>query len=308
MKSLQIFTIFLISILMISCKKKSETVAQEPVVNAATPVSVAFPTDTLSINNDISINATATYLLKSDVKANATGYITNVRINLGDAVKKGQFLFSVQTKESRALGNTINKLDPSFRFSGVTTVTCPATGFVNALNHQIGDYVQEGEILAGITDSSSFGLVMNVPYEYHEMLINNKNLEINLPDGKTIYGHIAKLLPGVDPISQTEKVLVKPNDNIAIPESLIVTIRLKRQNSQTGLYVPKSAVLTDETQTQFWIMKLKDKNTAVKVNIVKGTENNSYVQIISGNISLKDQIITSGNYGLENNAKVKIEP
>lgn len=260
MKLLKIITVFLFSIVMISCKKNSETVAPEIAVNATTPVTVVFPTDTLSINNAISINAMATYLLKSDVKSNATGYITNVKINLGDAVRKGQFLFSVQTKESRALGNTINKLDPSFRFSGVTSVTCPASGFVNSLNHQIGDYVQEGDILAGITDASSFGFVMNVPYEYHEMLINNKNLEVNLPDGKIIHGHIAKLLPAVDPVSQTEKVLVKPNDNVSIPENLIVNINLKHQQNDTGIYVPKSAVLTDETQTKFWVMKLKDNN------------------------------------------------
>lgn len=186
MKFFKIFTFSLFSVLIISCSKKADAVAQDSAVNSATPVSVAFPTDTLSINNAISINATATYLLKSDVKANTTGYITNMRIGVGENVRKGQILFTVQTKESRALGNTINKLDKSFRFSGVTTVTCPATGYVNLLNHQIGDYVQEGEILAGITDSSSFGFVMNVPYEYHEMLVNNKNLEITMPDGKTI--------------------------------------------------------------------------------------------------------------------------
>ncbi|TXF74838.1 efflux RND transporter periplasmic adaptor subunit [Chryseobacterium sp.] len=306
MKCLKIITFSLFSILMVSCKKKPEIMTDNPTLTSATPVSVAFPTDTLSINNDISINATATYLLKSDVKSNATGYITNVRIKLGDNVRRGQFLFSVQTKESRALGSTINNLDPSFRFSGVTSVSCPATGFVNSLNHQIGDYVQEGEILAGITDASSFGLVMNVPYEYHEMLINNKNLEITLPDGKTIHGHIAKLLPAVDPISQTEKVLVKPNENVSVPENLIVNIHLKQQDNSTGLFVQKSAVLTDEMQTKFWIMKLKDNSTAVKVEIVKGTENEKYVQIISGNINLKDRIITSGNYGLVNNSKVHI--
>ena len=205
------------------------------------------------------------------------------------------------------MGNTINKLDPSFRFSGMTSVMSPASGYVNALNHQNGDYVQEGEILAGITDSSSFGFVMNVPYEYHEILTNNRNLEIKLPDGKTIYGHIAKLLPTVDPVSQTERVLVKPNEPINIPENLIVTINLKQQNSSTGLYVPKSAVLTDETQTKFWVMKLKNDTTAVKVDITKGTENDNWVQIISGNVKLGDRIITTGNYGLENNVKVKVE-
>lgn len=305
MQIFKILTFFLFSIVIISCKK-TEVVAQKTGTNSATPVTVEFPTDTLSIDNAISINATATYLLKSDVKANSTGYITSMRINLGDNVRRGQTLFSVQTKESRALGNTINKLDPSFRFSGVTTVISPANGFVNALNHQIGDYVQEGEILAGITDSSSFGFVMNVPYEYHEMLVNNKNLEITLPDGKTISGRIAKLLPSVDPISQTEKVLVKPIDNISIPENLIVSINLKQQQNDTGVYVPKSAVLTDETQTKFWIMKLKNNDTAVKIDIVKGTENENYVQIISTNINLKDRVITSGNYGLENNAKVRV--
>lgn len=302
----KIFIVFTFAITLISCKKSADLALAEPTINSATPVAVVFPTDTLTIDNAISINATATYLLKSDVKANATGYITNVRINLGDAVRKGQFLFSVQTKESRALGNTINKLDKSFRFSGVTTVTSPATGYVNLLNHQVGDYVQEGEILAGITDSSSFGFVMNVPYENHEMLTNNKNLEINLPDGKTIHGHIAKLLPSVDPISQTEKVLVKPNEQVSIPENLIVTINLKHKQNDTGIYLPKSAVLTDESQTKFWVMKLKNENTAVKIDVVKGTENNNFVQIVSGNINLKDKIITSGNYGLENNAKVKI--
>lgn len=305
-KIFKIILTFTFVLILFSCKKNTVTVAQDSAVNSATPVSVVFPTDTLSINNAISINATATYLLKSDVKANATGYITNLRINLGDNVRRGQILFSVQTKESRALGNTINKLDKSFRFSGVTSVLCPASGFVNSLNHQIGDYVQEGEILAGITDASSFGFVMNVPYEYHEMLINNKNLEINLPDGKTLQGHIAKLLPSVDPVSQTEKVLVKPNENISIPENLIVSINLKHQQNNTGIYVPKSAVLTDETQSKFWVMKLKNKDIAVKVDIVKGTENENYVQIVSENINLKDRIITSGNYGLENNAKVKV--
>ncbi|MFC6269725.1 efflux RND transporter periplasmic adaptor subunit [Frigoriflavimonas asaccharolytica] len=307
-KILKLALIFTIAFSIFSCKKnESQTAIADAPVNSATPVSVVFPTDTLSINNSVSINATATYLLKSDVKANATGYITNMRINLGDQVRKGQLLFSVQTKESRALGNTINKLDKSFRFSGVTTVICPATGYVNLLNHQIGDYVQEGEILAGITDSSSFGFVMNVPYEYHEMLINNKNLKINLPDGKSIDGHIAKLLPSVDAVSQTQQVLVKPNDNVSIPENLIVSIDLKNQQNGIGIYVPKSAVLTDETQTKFWVMKLKNNDTAVKIDVVKGTENENYVQIISGNISLKDKIISTGNYGLENNAKVKVE-
>jgi multidrug resistance efflux pump len=100
------------------------------------------------------------FLLKSNVKANTTGYILKMNIKLSDRVNCGQPLFILQTKEARALGNTVNSLDPSFRFSGRTAVLSPASGYVFMLNHLKGDYVQEGEILATVSDAGSFGFIM----------------------------------------------------------------------------------------------------------------------------------------------------
>lgn len=303
-----LITIILFSLLIFSCKNKTENIpateAQQE--KPKTLVTVAYPSDTAQLNNMITLNASATYLLKSDVKANSNGYITKMTIKLADQVSKGSVLFGLQTKEARALGNTINKLDKSFRFNGETTVVSPATGYVAMLNHQIGDYVQDGEVLATITDASSFGFVADVPYEYLQIIKNKGSLPITLPDNMVLQGKIAKVMPSVDAVSQTVKVLLQVPNNNNIPENLIGTISFSK-TSAYGLSVPKMAVVSDETQSSFWVMKLSNDTTAVKTEITKGVETDKYIQIKSGNLTTKDRVIISGNFGLSDIATVKIQ-
>ena len=211
----------------------------------------------------------------------------------------------MQTKEARALGNTINKLEPSFRFNGNTTVVSPSTGYVAMVNHQIGDYVQDGEVLATITDANSFGFVVDVPFEYLQIIKNKGTLPITLPDATVLQGRVAKRMPTADAVSQTVKVLLQVPNNGNIPENLIGTVTFSKSMSY-GLSVPKMAVLSDETQTNFWVMKMINDSTAVRTDIVKGTETSQYIQIKSGDLTTKDRVIVSGKFGLEDTAIVKI--
>ena len=66
-------------------------------------------------------------------------------------------------------------------------------------------------------------------------------------------------------------------------------------------------MLTDETQSEFWIMKLIDSTTAVKVPIKKGIETMTSVEILSPLLSASDQILVTGNYGLTDTAKVSVQ-
>lgn len=286
-------------------QKENNTIAQDVIANPKTEVSIGFANDSIQISDEISLNATASYLLQSDVKANATGYITGTKIKLGDKVNRGATLFSLQTKEARALGNTINKLDASFRFNGNSSVQSPSSGYVIMVNHQTGDYVQDGEVLATVNDASSFGFVMDVPYEYLNLLKNEKSILLTLPDGTHTTGIIAKVMPSADAISQTVKVLVKvANKNI--PENLIATVTFVK-NKSFGLSVPKAAVVSDETQSSFWVMKLINDSTAVRTDFEKGLENNKWTQVVSGNINTGDRVIVSGNFGLADTALVNIK-
>ncbi|WPO89261.1 efflux RND transporter periplasmic adaptor subunit [Chryseobacterium sp. HR92] len=304
----QLFYLILVSILTFSCKKNDPVAPEEvkPEAKPKTEVAVAYPSDTIQLHNEVTLNATATYLLKSDAKANSTGYITHMNVRLGDRVGRGSVLFGLQTKEARALGNTINKLDKSFRFNGTTTVVSPATGYIVMLNHQIGDYVQDGEILATITDASSFGFVVDVPYEYLQLIKNQNSLSVKLPDGNNLPAKIAKVMPSVDAVSQTVKVLLQVPESSIIPENLIGTVTFSKSTSY-GLSVPKMAILSDETQSSFWVMKIINDTTAVKTPVVKGAETDRYIQIQSGNLTTKDRVIVSGNFGLSDTAAVKIK-
>lgn len=310
MKMPTISFILLLSLLIFASgcnnNQSDSQTAEEQQATPKTPVTIVYPSDTAQLTNEIALNATATYLLKSDLKANTTGYITQMKIKLADQVSRGQVLFGLQTKEARALGTTISKLDSSFRFSGFTSVVSPASGYVEMVNHQVGDYVQEGDILATITDASSFGFVMDVPYEYNQLIIRNGQLTVSLPDGRNLVGHVAKIMPTINPESQTQKVLVKLDDSGNIPENLIATIKLIKQKA-SGISVPKTAVLTDEAQSTFWVMKLINDTTAVEIDILKGIETDERVQVLSENLTVKDRIIISGNYGLSDTASVNIQ-
>ncbi|MBD3749542.1 MAG: HlyD family efflux transporter periplasmic adaptor subunit [Sphingobacteriales bacterium] len=274
-------------------------------IQAVTPVTVVNPSN-VSLNDDLTLNANSVYLLKNLIKANINGYIVNSNVRLGQFVKKGQVLFTLKTKEAQSLGNTINQLDPTFKFSGLNRIISSSSGFISSLNHQAGDYVQDGEPLLQITDQNSFGFLMNVPYEYHLLFKINEEVTILLPDRRQLAGVIAQIMPALDSISQTQQVLVKVKSNTPIPENLIATIKLSKKTS-SQLTVPTSCVLTDESQQNFWIMKMINDSTAVKIPIQKGIENNDRIEILSPTLSEKDLILLTGNYGLADTARVKIQ-
>ncbi len=299
--------VFLLSVglLIDGCGTKDSTSSSESQI-PITPVTVANP-EIRSMKEEITLNATSVYLLKTDIKATINGYVFKSRIQLGDKVRKGEILFQLQTKEARSLGNTVNKLDPTFRFTGLNNIACPTNGYVVMFNHQKGDYVQEGEILATISDHNSFGFVLNLPYELNGILMDNKEINISLPDGKVLIGIINKIMPELDSVSQTQRVFIKIKQLPNLPENLIARVVLVKKKINRAITLPKQAILSDENQTIFWVMKLINNTTAVRINIKKGMESAGRVQIIEPLFAKKDRIIISGNYGLADTAKVSIQ-
>ncbi len=300
-----LYTLSLSILMFASCGGSGASDASGEAVKTVTPVTVTSPQN-ISLNEEITLNATSTYLLKFGVKANINGYIQSSSVKVGQSVGKGSTLFVLKTKEAKSLGNTINKLDPSFNFSGLNLIKSPVNGFITNLNHQAGDYVQDGEQLAELTDKSSFGFLMSLPYEYNQLLAKNKNVTIHLPDGRNITGIVAQIMPALDSASQTQKVLIKIPSQYTIPENLIATIAISK-NTSSKISLPKESVLADESQQQFWVMKMINDSTAVKIPVKKGIEANNRIEILSPNFTGTEKILITGNYGLADTALVKIK-
>ena len=251
-----------IFIALYACNTKVETQNE---VEAKIPVTLTT-IDTTAMNSYVDLNATASFLVKNIIKANATGYLKSVTVQNTDDVSKGKMLFSLQTKEAKVLGNTINKIDPSLNFGSPIKINAEANGYITNINAQSGDYVQDGDQLAVINDITSFGIVLSLPYELKQFVKPNQELTAFLTDGTSIKTTVQKFIPTVDMASQTQNVVLKCAKN-DIPENLILKVRIYKKSNSKSISLPKSAVLSDETETEFWIMKMIDNTTAVKFPI-----------------------------------------
>ncbi len=298
---------FILCLVTFGCKQKDSTSAESDTPETRTPVtvtSVSFD----PIKEYIELNATASFLQQSYIKANLNGYIKQVNIKIGDYVNRGKTLFVLKTKEAEAIGNAVNRLNPDFKFSGVNVISANANGYVTDLNHQPGDYVQDGEQLAVMSDSKSFVFVMNVPYEDKPYVSIGKQVDVILPDAERLEGTISSAMPMIDSVSQTQSYSVRVNPTHTIPQNLVVKIKIIKVSKTAAATLPKKSILSDETLSEFWVMKMINDTTAVKIPIKKGIETGDRVEILSPDFSPKDRILSSGNYGLADTALVIAKP
>ena len=286
------------------CHPVEEGEPEETIV-AITPVTI----DSVKygpVTDSLELNASSTYLQNSYVKSIAAGFIQSVQVKPGDFVSNGKTLFTLETKESAAIGETISSLDSSFKFSGLITVQAKGHGYITQLNHQPGDYVQDGEQLAVISDQNSFVFILNMPYEDRNIVLANKTVFLSLPDGTRLTGTIGTVFPNVDSLTQTQGVTIRVSANHSIPQNLIAKVHILRNSKERTQTVARAAVLTNDAQTSFWVMKLIDSTTAVKIPVEKGMEFPDRIEIIDPVFKRSDQILISGNYGLTDTAKVRI--
>jgi multidrug efflux pump subunit AcrA (membrane-fusion protein) len=288
----------------VSCiNREPDTVEQA--ISVQVPVTVTGVSEE-PLEEYVELSATSSFLLKNYIKANATGYLQSTQIQPGQFVKAGQALFTIKTKEAEILGNTVNKLDSSFKFSGTNVIRAGIAGFISQINHQSGDYVQDGEQLAAINDAGSFVFILELPYELRSYVKLGDKVQVNLPDGEKIPGQVSSLMPTVESVSQTQNVVIKVNSGHTIPENLVAKVKIPKIVRDHASSLPKAAVLSDETQTSFWVMKMIDSVTAIKIPVKKGIETPDRIEIISPVFSKTDKILLSGNYGLPDTAKVSI--
>ena len=301
--------IFIVVVLMLSAcgstSKEPEAAAKDSVAEG-TPVTVTT-VDKGGLTDSIELNAVSTFLQKSYVKAVTNGYLQSSDVYPGRYVQVGQTLFTLQTKESRSIGNSIKILDTTLHFAGITAIKANQHGYITQLNHQSGDYVQDGEQLAVISDQNSFVFLLDVPYELRPFVLGKKNVQVVLPDGTRLDGRVGEVMPTVDSASQTQNIVIRVPTNKMIPENLIGKVKIVKTAKANTQSLPKPAVLTDETESTFWVMKLVDSTTAVKVPVVKGLETKDKVEILSPAFAPADKILVTGNYGLPDTAKVKVE-
>jgi len=291
----------LLCIVFISCGDSAPPPEHSPI---GTPVKVAHP-KRADMTEFIDLNANTVFLDKEIVRATFQGFIENIYKNIGDEVKSGEVLLRIKTKESAADDSLRLSLGSEI-FQGFVNLRVRSDGVLTSLNYHSGDFVSDGEEIAIISDPSSLRISLNVPYQYVGKIRRDKRCDIFLPDGTTLPAVIQKVVPSVDPASQTQTFLLKMEDGVGLPENLNINARVSLRTVKNALTVPRSAVMSNETLDQFWIMKMLNDSTALRVDIRGGIENDSLVQIVNPELNISDLIISDGAFGLPDTARVTI--
>ena len=305
MKSITSILLIIFSLsVFVSCTSRKAEVSQDKVDSKAS-VKTTFVING-SIDDLIRLNGKTVFLKKSAVFSSIPGYVKRVYVQYGDLVKKNDLLFEIQTKENKAMEKT--DLDPqlSFAKSGVISILAPSDGILSELNiNSPGVYVVEGTQLCTVTVNQDMMVQVNVPFEYNQMIASNKACKVILPDSTFLDGNIVKIMPVINETSQTQNVLIKVRSNRQLPENLNVTVQFIKSTHSKAMLIPREALLTNEVQQEFWVMKILHDSLAVKVPVKKGFANYHMVEIISADVSVSDPVIIEGAYGLPDSTIVK---
>ena len=287
-------------ILITGCRQTVNN--SEKATPTAVPATVS-PLHNGRMSSYIDLSATSAFLFKAAVKAPVTGYIENMHISQGDAVENSRLLFTIKTKEASAI---MNDSVSSLKFKGIVNVNSAVAGLISSIEHPKGDYVAEGDQLCQIAIPGSFVFILDIPYEVSGSIKLNTRCEIILPDGHSVDGIIKSRFPSMESSSQTERFIVKLTESLNLPENLIAKVRIMKETVDKAVSLPKSSILADETMQNFWVMKLINDSTAVKVPVTTGIIDKDNVQIKMPVFKDTDLFLSSGNYGLGDTANVKV--
>ncbi len=299
--NLVLFLSIISPFLIYSCGGENDTPRE---IDSGTPVTITHPFRT-SISDFIELNGNTVFLTKEIVRATFQGFIEKVDKNIGDFVKPGEDLFQIRTMELAA-SDSLNISIGNEHFKGIVTLKAQSDGVLTELNYHQGDFVSNGEQLALISNPISMRIEVNVPFEDVSKAKIGSNSEIQLPDGEILKGTVDRNIPNVNSATQTQTYYIKLNKYKTLPENLNVTVRIPFNKSKDVLVLPRSSIVTNVTQDSFWIMKLINDTTVVRVNIKKGIERDSLVQILNPSFSPEDRIVSGGAYGLPDSSKVEI--
>jgi multidrug efflux pump subunit AcrA (membrane-fusion protein) len=294
-----------LSLLSCNHKEKENDDVSKSTKPAKTPVTIATITEE-DITENVTLNASSSYLKKNNLKSTANGYIKTIDAIIGQEVKTGTVLFTIQTKEAAAYKN-LNLKDTNLLYSGMIKIKATCDGVVSSIAHYAGEYVQDGDQLCTISDRNSLVFLLQVPYVLNKYIHLNDGCTIILPDSTSLKAKIDSKLNEMDATSQMISYMIKPLISSSIPENLLATVSIVKLHKTNAIIIPKAAVLGNETQTEFWVMKLINDTTAIKVLVTTGIKDRQNIEIISPKFSNQDRILTTGNYGLPDTATVDVK-
>lgn len=336
------FTLLLVALLTALTGCKSEEQAHHATVSELPPLEVKVVTAEESTPlRQIEIMATVEAAQSASVAARVSGNITELPVNLGSKVNKGDTLVVISANEIKAKLNqaqaqleqvernltrernllkknaatpeSVKTLEDSKRIAEAaykeaktmldyTVIKAPFDGVITIKSANVGDLAIPGKTLLKLEDESSLQVITDVP----EALI----LDLSLGDELTVKieaaalevsGTITEIAPKADLASRTAPVKLQIPVSPRIRSGQFARVSLPGTKG-TAIMIPQDAVRPFGQLERVFIVQ----NDVARLQLIKtGLVVADRIEVLSG-ISAGDQVVVSDNIELSDGRKIVV--
>ncbi|HLL16491.1 MAG TPA: efflux RND transporter periplasmic adaptor subunit [Pyrinomonadaceae bacterium] len=212
---------------------------------------------------------------------------------------------AIQTAES-AVASARAQVAIAQKAVADATIRAPYAGYVSNRPIAVGEYVTPAGIIATVLRTNPIKLQLQVPEAEAPFITPGMgvSLEVDAHRQRKFAGRVTAVNPAIDPVSRaaTVEAAVENGDN-ALRSGMFATARIVRAGGSRTVYVPRSAVFSDQN-TQSYRVFVIDKDMA-KLRVVQiGTEEGDFIQILSG-VNADETVATSNLQQLFEGARVR---
>ncbi len=296
--------LLLIAIIAWGCstKQKSDSNGSDEPVTVAqvqvTQVNYRTLADTLDVNGQVMEGQQLT------VRAPVTGYVTKLYVRPGEQVQAGRTLFAIRTREQAVLAQ--DSSGNSLPQPSAVIVRAPVDGQIATVSTGEGIYVAEGSSMATLNSKNNLYLEVYIPAQWSNKVQPGDSALVEWADGQKKWAKVGSRLAQADSQSQSVMFMINniPTSRLLPGERLMVQIPVNKVVNEQVL--PKDAVLTDESMSSWWVMKMINDSVAVRVPVTTGISAGNWIAVPKPKFKMSDRILVQGNFGLADTARVKV--
>ena len=292
-----------------------------------------IPVKTSKIKNKISLQSIIKTNQNIVLQPEFTGPISNIKVVEGQSVNKGDVLMIVDDggleqsvefqKEQLKLSKTIferqsrlwaDKIGSEIEYLEAKTafktqksrysqlneqlqksvITAPFDGEIDDIFIELGELVTPGQSpLLRLISTSEMYLEAEVPEKYLKSVSVGTPVEIEIPVlNKKINTKVSFIGKHINTVSRTFRVVVKIKKTDSLSPNLISTLHIFDYINNNALIIPTN-IISENSDGSEYVYSVNNNNTAQKIFIKTGNEENGYVEVIEG-LKENDIIINEG--------------
>lgn len=214
----------------------------------------------------------------AEVKARFTGQVRSVKVELGQKVKKGQVLATVESNESLQVFN----------------VTAPISGTILSRNTNVGNLTSDAPLFS-IVDLSKVWAKFHIFPKDTGYIKEGQSVTVHTLGNieKEATSNIKMLLPTADALSQTYIAIVElDNDNSDWRPGMTVEGDVSVSQTNADIVVPQIAIQTMEDKSVVFV----ESNNEYEMRPVKlGKTDNKNIEVVSG-LSQGESYVSQGSF------------